>query len=88
MAAELGDEAEAVAKRLAEAKEPGEPDDSRAERLRWLAIEFCRAYAKFDYAAPALRCIARTGEAGRVLAPATRVRIELAAAMAKAETKR
>ncbi len=86
LAAVLGDEAEvdAAAKRLAEGRDPRDSEASHAERLRWLVVEFCRAYAQFGHAAPALRCLARVGEAGSFLANATRVRIELAVAMAKA----
>ncbi len=86
LAAVLGDEAEvdAIAKRMAEARDPRESEAAHAERLRSYVVEFCHAYAQFGHAAPALRCLARVGEEGRFLAHATRARLELAVAMAKA----
>lgn len=86
LAAVLGDEAEvdAIAKRLAEGRDPRDSEAAHAERLRFLVVEFCRAHAQFGHAAAALRCLARVGEEGRFLAHAARARIELAVAMAKA----
>jgi hypothetical protein len=85
LAAAVGDEAEAdaMAKRLDAIRDPRATDESHAQQVRWFLVEVCRAYARHGHAAPALRCLARVGESGNLLAHVTRARIELAAAMAK-----
>jgi hypothetical protein len=72
-----------MVKRLDAIRDPRDTDESHTQRVRWLLVEVCRAYARHRHAAPALRCLARVGESGNLLAQVTRARVELAAAMAK-----